>query len=209
MKRVIAVVLTYVTIGAAAIFGALNNDNGLPETIIVKAEPFERTTIEEPVETVETPVQVYNTVKTEMKSRMVEVESIEKEIVVENDILEVAELPLSDEEIDLLALLTMAEAEGESELGKRLVIDTVLNRVDSELRYFPDTVTDVIYQKNAFTSMWNDRVDRCYVMDDIRQLVIEELESRTNSEVMYFRTSKYSKYGTPLFQEGNHYFSGN
>lgn len=204
MKRVIAVVLTYVTIGAAAIFGALNSDNDLPETVIVEAEPFERTTVEE---TVETPVQVYNTVKAEMKSRMVEVETMEK--VNENDILEVAELPLSDEEIDLLALLTMAEAEGESELGKRLVIDTVLNRVDSELGYFPDTVTDVIYQKNAFTSMWNDRVDRCYVMDDIRQLVIEELESRTNSEVIYFRTGKYSKYGTPLFQEGNHYFSGN
>ena len=37
---------------------------------------------------------------------------------------------ISDEELELLALVTMAEAEDESELGKRLVIDTVLNRVD-------------------------------------------------------------------------------
>ena len=112
---------------------------------------------------------------------------------------------LTDEEIDLLALVTMAEAEGEPEEGKRLVIDTILNRVDHE--NFPDTVHDVIYQPKAFTSMWTSRVTRCYVRDDIRQLVIEELESRTNDEVIFFRTDYYHSYGTELFQVGNHYFS--
>lgn len=112
---------------------------------------------------------------------------------------------LTDKEIDLLALVTMAEAEGEPEEGKRLVIDTILNRVDSSR--FPDTVYDVIYQPKAFTSMWTSRVDRCYVRDDIRQLVIEELESRTNYEVLFFRTDYYHSYGTRLFQVGNHYFS--
>ena len=63
----------------------------------------------------------------------------------------------SDEEIDLIALVTMAEAEGESELGKRLVIDTILNRVDAETH--PNTVHDVIYQNGQFTSMTNGRVD--------------------------------------------------
>lgn len=119
----------------------------------------------------------------------------------------VEEVPysLTDEEIDLLALVTMAEAEGEPEEGKRLVIDTILNRVDSE--YFPDTVHDVIYQPKAFTSMWTSRVSRCYVRDDIRQLVIEELESRTNDDVIFFRTDYYHSYGIELFQVGNHYFS--
>ena len=112
---------------------------------------------------------------------------------------------LTDEEIDLLALVTMAEAEGESEEGKRLVIDTILNRVDSDR--FPDTVYDVIYQPNAFTSMWTSRVTRCHVRDDIRQLVLEELQSRTNYDVIFFRTDYYHSYGTPLFQEGRHYFS--
>ena len=32
--------------------------------------------------------------------------------------------PISQEEIELIALVTMAEAEGETELGQRLVIDT-------------------------------------------------------------------------------------
>lgn len=112
---------------------------------------------------------------------------------------------LSDEEIDLLALLVMAESEGECEEGQRLVIDVVLNRVDSE--YFPNTVTEVIYQSNQFTSMWNNRVNRCEVQEHFRELVIEELESRTNYDVIFFRAGKYSKYGTPLFSIENHYFS--
>lgn len=114
---------------------------------------------------------------------------------------------LTDDEIDLIAKITMAEAEGESELGKRLVIDTILNRVDSELKYFPDTVTEVIYQPNQFSPIWNGRFDKCYVDEDIRELVLEEMESRTNTDVLYFHANKYGKYGTPLFSEGNHYFS--
>lgn len=112
---------------------------------------------------------------------------------------------LSDADIDLIALLTMAEAEGESEHGQRLVIDTVLNRMDSE--HFPDTASGVIYQKNQFTSMWNERVDKCYVKDDIVKLVREELIRRTNRDVIFFQTGSYSIYGEPLFKVENHYFS--
>lgn len=132
---------------------------------------------------------------------------IEPEIVAVADVVTIESEPkMSREDIELIALLTMAEAEGECEEGKRLVIDTVLNRVDSD--EFPNTVKDVIYQKNQFTSMWNGRVDRCYVMEEICQLVEEELESRTNSEVVFFHAGKYGKYGTPLFSVENHYFSG-
>lgn len=112
---------------------------------------------------------------------------------------------LSDEDIDLIALITMAEAEGECEEGKRLVIDTILNRMDSE--YFPDTVREVIYQPNQFESVWNGRVDRCHVDDNIRQLVKEELHIRSNSEVIFFTAGEYGSYGTPIMQVENHYFS--
>lgn len=112
---------------------------------------------------------------------------------------------LSNEDIELIALVTMAEAEGECEEGKRLVIDTILNRADSEC--FPDTVYDVIYQKNQFSSMWNGRVDKCYVRDDICELVKEELKQQSNYEVMFFTAGNYGQYGTPMFQVGNHYFS--
>ena len=112
---------------------------------------------------------------------------------------------LTESEIDLVALVTMAEAEDETELGKRLVIDTILNRVDDS--HFPDNVYDVIYQKNQFSSMWNGRIDRCYVKSDIVDLVKEELLNRTNYDCIFFRTKEYSKYGTPMFQECCHYFS--
>ena len=113
-------------------------------------------------------------------------------------------ITLTEEEMDLIALVTMAEAEGECEEGKRLVIDTILNRVESG--YFPNTVYDVVYQPNHFSAMWNERVDRCYVDEDIRSLVVEECESRLNYEVVFFTAGKYGKYGKPMFQVGNHYF---
>lgn len=112
---------------------------------------------------------------------------------------------LTQEEIELIALVTMAEAEAEPEEGQRLVIDTILNRVDD--KHFPDTVYDVIYQKNQFECMWNGRIDRCNIREDLLELVREELESRTNSDVIFFRTTRYSDYGVPMFQVGNHYFS--
>ena len=113
--------------------------------------------------------------------------------------------PLSDEDVELISLATMGEAEGESEYGKRLVIDTVFNRVDSP--YFPDSIYDVVYQKNQFTAMWNGRIYRCVVTDAMRQLVREEWNSRSNYDVIFFRAQRYSDYGVPMFKEGNHYFS--
>lgn len=111
---------------------------------------------------------------------------------------------ISDNDIDLIALVTMAEAEGESELGKRLVIDTILNRFESDL--FPDSIEDVIYQKNQFTSMWNGRIEKCYIDDTIRQLVVEELDCRRDDKVIYFTAGWYGKYGTPTYRVGHHYF---
>ena len=113
--------------------------------------------------------------------------------------------PISQEEIELIALVTMAEAEGETELGQRLVIDTILNRVDDS--HFPDNVTDVIFQPNQFTSMWNGRVDRCYVKEELVELVKEELLERTNYECVFFTAGGYSDYSVPMFQECCHYFS--
>ena len=112
---------------------------------------------------------------------------------------------LTREEIELIALVTMGEAEGESEEGKRLVIDTILNRVDSV--HFPNTVHEVIYQPNQFSCLWGDRITRCYVREDICQLVLEELEDRYNYDCIFFNANHYSRYGKPMFQVGGHYFS--
>ena len=140
-----------------------------------------------------------NTITNELECPVIE-EEIESDTIAEE-----WKYPLTESEIDLIALVTMAEAEGETELGKRLVIDTILNRVDNS--HFPDNVYDVIYQKNQFSSVWNSRIDRCYVMPDIVDLVKEELLDRTNYDCVFFRAGEYSIYGTPMFQECCHYFS--
>lgn len=156
-----------------------------PRTLFVDDTPFETVTKTVPVETISS-----------------EVRTIEVEIMEYNDI---SDNYISDSDLTLLALLTMAEAEGECEEGKRLVIDTVLNRVDSE--HFPDTISEVIYQKSQFTSMHNGRFERCSLTDEVVRLVEEEVAERTNSEVMFFHANKYGAYGTPMFSVGNHYFS--
>lgn len=190
MSRIlIAVFLTTLLSGIAA--------GVLPAISAEKEEPImEVTTLDDHVvaDPIETTVETVETVDTLETSGVV----IEDEPVTED-------FPISQQDIELIALVTMAEAEGESEYGKRLVIDTILNRMDSE--YWPDTVSEVIYQESQFTSVWNGRIDRCYVRNDICQLVKEELINRSNYDVVFFRTQYFSPYGQPLFQEGNHYFS--
>lgn len=135
----------------------------------------------------------------------VEKQTIAPDIVISESVATENTITATDEEIELIALVTMAEAEGECEEGKRLVIDTILNRVDSE--HFPDTISEVIYQPNQFSPMWNGRVERCWVKEDICQLVREELDSRTNYDVIFFTAGNYSNYGVPLFRVEHHYFS--
>ena len=161
---------------------------------------------EQPVPITPTPQKV-ETVKDVMDVSKLTVYLDSKPKVASSITVEEPAYTLTEEEINLIALVTMAEAEGESEYGKRLVIDTILNRVDHDWSGWPDTVKGVIYQKHQFTSMWNGRVNRCYVRDDIVQLVREELKNRTNTEVVFFMMGGYSKYGTPEFKEGVHYFS--
>ena len=117
----------------------------------------------------------------------------------------VVEKAVSEADIHLIALVTMAEAEGEPEYGKRLVIDTILNRIDDP--HFPSTARKVIYQPGHFSSMWNGRADRCWVKEDICKLVREELASRTNRKVVFFQAGRFSHYGRPMFKVGAHYFS--
>lgn len=154
-------------------------------------------TNKETVEVIKT--EIVEEVPFNPKGKVVGLEPAPQDVVCENDI------DISDDDIALIALVTMAEAEGECEEGKRLVIDTILNRVDSDS--FPDTVYEVVYQPSQFSSMWNGRVDRCYIDDYICQLVVEELRNRKNYDVIFFTADRYGNYGTPMFQIGNHYFS--
>ena len=144
-------------------------------------------------------IPVEKTVETTPKPKTVDIQG-----VVEKQKPE-PEISMSKDDMKLIAQMTMAEAEGESEYGQRLVIDTILNRVDSST--FPDTVYDVLYQPYQFSSIKDGRFARCHVKKELYKLVVEEVHNRTNYDVIFFRTGHYSKYGTPRFKEDSHYFN--
>lgn len=111
------------------------------------------------------------------------------------------------DELSLLAEIVEAEAGGEDLEGKRLVVDVILNRVDSDL--FPDSITEVIYQGYQLSSVLDGGLDRAgwRMQDDDYTAVLLELEERTDSSILYFTAGAYGEYGTPAYQHGNHYFS--
>ena len=104
------------------------------------------------------------------------------------------------EEIVLIATVAQSEAGNQTELGRRLVIDCILNRVEAE--EFPASVSEVILQRGQFTSR------RLSPPPEMITWTAEELYFRTDSNVLWFRTKQYSDYGAPIIQEGAHYFSG-
>lgn len=123
------------------------------------------------------------------------------------DTPEQIEEEIYDGELALLAALVHAEAENQTFMGKCLVVDTVLNRVDSS--EFPNNISDVIYQNWQFSSVKDGRLELSFmkVTDEDYNAVISELNHRKDYEVMYFRTERYSDYGIPLYKYGDHFFS--
>ncbi len=108
--------------------------------------------------------------------------------------------------LELLACCIAAEAGNQSEYGQRLVCDVVLNRVDDA--DFPDNIWDVIEQPNQFSVVADNRINEVEPSEQVYRIVQEELKNRTNSEVIYFTSGNYGKYGTKAFKHGNHYFCG-
>ena len=124
------------------------------------------------------------------------------------DILEETPDDLEEEQwydsLEYLACCVEAEAGNQSELGKRLVCDTVLNRFDSG-KY--ETLYDVINEDNQYSVVSNGSILSVTPSEETYRIVAEELDNRTNTEVLYFRTKHYHTFGTPLFKEDDHYFS--
>lgn len=110
-----------------------------------------------------------------------------------------------DEDLLFLANCVEAEAGNQDDLGKRLVCDVILNRVDDP--DFPDTIREVITQKYHFTSYWDGGMDRWKPTEDTIEICREELESRQYTGLIYFTAGNYNPYGTPAFKHGDHYFS--
>lgn len=115
------------------------------------------------------------------------------------------EMVPEDDEIYLLAACVEAEAGNQSLLGKRMVADVILNRVDS--KEFPDTISAVITQPYQFSTWWNGAIADAEVTEETLQAVHMELGERSYPSLMFFDCGSYLPYGTPWKQVGDHYFS--
>lgn len=107
--------------------------------------------------------------------------------------------------LELLAICVEAEAGNQDLLGKRLVVDVILNRVDSE--QFPNDIVSVITQPNQFSSYSDGHMDGVYEpSEETFRAVRMELETRTDCKILFFTEGKYNPYCTPAYQHGDHYF---
>ena len=124
-------------------------------------------------------------------------------------VYEVVEPNLEEElyydSLEYLACCVEAEAGNQGLMGKRLVCDVILNRVDS--KDFPDNIFDVINQKNQFSVVSNGRIYEVSVSDETFEACRLELEERTDNDILYFTAGGYSACGSPAYKYKDHYFS--
>lgn len=96
-----------------------------------------------------------------------------------------------------------AEAGNQDDYGKRLVIDVILNSCDK----YNMTTTDVINADGRFEVVSNNSINTVEPDLHVYDLITEEITTRTNSDILYFRTDKYHSFGTPVMKHQAHYFS--
>lgn len=123
--------------------------------------------------------------------------------IVEEDIAE--EERLGD--MELMAQLVEAEAGNQSLEGKVLVAEVLLNRVADP--HFPDTIEEVIFQKNQFAVTTDGAWEKAaWNMQESDYEAVEiACSEHKNKDVLYFSYGGYVKGTTPLFKVGDHCFS--
>ena len=126
--------------------------------------------------------------------------------IVKMDPPEIVEEEIHEDELQMLAILVMAEAGNQDLTGKRLVVDVVLNRVDDSR--WPNTITEVINQPYQFSPMRNGAFEKAAetVTDECFEAVALELESRLDYDIHYFCAGGYG-YGISAYKYGDHFFS--
>lgn len=125
---------------------------------------------------------------------------------------------ISQEEYEMLLKIVEAEAGGEDTEGKILVANVVLNRVESEK--FPDTIEEVIFQKNGKVTQFSPIADGRYYTVEVSEDTIEAVNRALSGEdlsqgALYFaaRSSAdsgnmrwFDRHLTFLFKHGGHEF---
>lgn len=122
--------------------------------------------------------------------------TVEVEKVIKTDRL--VEIQLTEDEKKEIAGTVYAEANNEDMIGKRLIVDVILNRVGK--KGFAQDVHGVVNQDNQFCKSK-------YYTEDCMKAVEYEMYERLDYEIAWFRTGTYHTYGEHAYQHGRHYFS--
>lgn len=121
---------------------------------------------------------------------------------------------LDEQEYQILLKIVEAEAGGEDTTGKMLVANVVMNRVRSG--YFPNTVSEVVYQKQEgraqFSPTVDGRIEQVCVSPDTVEAVARVLSGEDISAGALYFKSVYSSSGwfdqslNRVLEHGNHIF---
>lgn len=115
----------------------------------------------------------------------------------------------TDTEVNLLARLVRAEAQGESFAGKVAVAEVVLNRVESD--DFPDSIGAVIYQSGQFSPVSNGSINKAPDEASIKAVEQALQGSNTVGKALFFynyktATSRWLDSRQTVTVIGNHTF---
>ena len=120
----------------------------------------------------------------------------------------------TESDYNVLLRIVQAEAGGCDMKGKILVANVILNRVGSD--EFPDTITDVVYEKRQFSPVSNGSINRCKVEQETVEAVDRALAGEDYSEGALFFMNRRASSGSNvrwfdthldyLFQHGGHEF---
>lgn len=101
-------------------------------------------------------------------------------------------IQLNSSDYECLLKIVESEAGVCDRKGKILVANVVLNRMNSSS--FPDTVTEVVYQKNQFSPVENGSIDQVTVSDETREAVSMALSGTDYSQgALFFAARKLAK----------------
>ena len=125
-----------------------------------------------------------------------------------------ANLNLDEQEYQVLLRIVEAEAGGEDTVGKMLVANVIMNRVNSGI--FPATVTGVVYQNTEcgaqFAPTVDGRIDRVSVSQDTTEAVNRVLGGEDVSQgALFFRSTRsrsswFDQSLNRVLEYGNHIF---
>ena len=104
----------------------------------------------------------------------------------------------SADELTYMAKCVQAEAGNQDLLGKRLVVDVILNRLESEK--YPNTIKGVINAPGQFTVVSSGTINKAIPDEDTIKAIEMELNQKVHDDIYGFNTS------SGKFKYGDHWF---